>query len=112
MGDNNVCQHGVLRDLCGLAHEEASPSAPRSRTAERESLTDEQREATRLLTVREGDEVKAAALEGLAAMHWAERDSDYQVYMAGLGKLIAAGMAAKTLRDTLFNRYGSDAVSL
>lgn len=71
-----------------------------------------QREATRLESMRRVDTVKDAVLDGLEALNKAERDLDFQGYVAGLRKLLAGGLLAKDVADELERRYGRDAVSL
>lgn len=80
--------------------------------ATRESWDLARAEATRLQVLRDVDVVKEAIRDGLAALHLAERDVDFQLFVAGLRKLLAGGLLAKDMADEMERRYGSDAVSL
>jgi hypothetical protein len=79
-------------------------------TGESEDLA--RAEATRLQVLRDVDTVKHAIHDGLATLHTAERDLDFQYFVAGLRKLLAGGLLAKDMADEMERRYGRDAVSL
>lgn len=69
-------------------------------------------DARRLAALRDVDEVKVVILDGLAAIHLAERDVDFQLFVAGLRKLLTGGLQAKELADRLVREYGPEAVTL